>query len=261
MFTTYAEAMTAADDFNQGIHDRIRQALDDPQLQTPTILKVEKTLTSGRRIRDEEELMEREAVKRNANLPRPASHSLELAKGIERLREPLSELLEVAPYVQLAAFPEFKACLHCTGDMKWEYLGALNTKLSQACFRKSIARGYGYSGFDHWGKTKALIREQLLPRANKLLQLASVRQLLAETRSQGQSVLVIGGFVFWYEEDGVPQWVVKSTGSESSGEGTTLWNEGTISHRGASLPQGKRRASPGSYKELSTRRKSAATPP
>ncbi|MCH5532408.1 hypothetical protein L6205_25075 [Pseudomonas syringae pv. syringae] len=136
VFTTYAEAMTAADDFNQGIHDRIRQALDDPQLQTSTILKVEKTLTSGRRIRDEEELMEREAVKRNANLPRPASHSLELAKGIERLREPLSELLEVAPYVQLAAFPEFKACLHCAGDMKWEYLGALNTKLSQACFRE-----------------------------------------------------------------------------------------------------------------------------
>ena len=229
VFTTYAEAMTAADDFNQGIHDRIRQALDDPQLQTSTILKVEKTLTSGRRIRDEEELMEREAVKRNANLPRPASHSLKLAKGIERLREPLSELLEVAPYVQLAAFPEFKACLHRTGDMKWEYLGALNTKLSQACFRESIARGYGYSGFDHWGKTKALIREQLLPRANKLLQLASVRQLLAEARSRGQSVLVVGGFVFWYEEDGVPQWVVKSTGGESSGgEGTTLWNEGTI---------------------------------
>ncbi|MCH5532407.1 hypothetical protein L6205_25070 [Pseudomonas syringae pv. syringae] len=72
------------------------------------------------------------------------------------------------------------------------------------------------------GKTKALIREQLLPRANKLLQLASVRQLLAEARSRGQSVLVIGGFVFWYEEDGVPQWVVKSTGGESSGEGTTL---------------------------------------
>jgi hypothetical protein len=173
--------------------------------------------------------MEREAIKRNAQLPRPASQDLELFTGIERLREPLSKQLDVAPYLHLAAFPEFKACLHRTGELKWEYLGALNTKLSQACFRELIARGYGYSGFDHWGQTKALIREQLLPRANKLLQLASVRQLLAEARSRGQSVLVIGGFVFWYEEDGVPQWVVKSTGGESSGgEGTTLWHEGTI---------------------------------
>ena len=229
VFSTYAEAMSAADEFNQGIHDLVTKVLGDPQLQTSTILKVEKALTSGRRIRDEEELMEREAIKRNAHLPRPAIQDLELPSSISRLREPLSKQLHVAPYLQLAAFPDFKACLRRTAESKWEYHGALDAKLSQACFRELTARGYGLSGFDHWGQTKAQIREQLLPRANKLLQLASVRQILADARSRGQSVLVIGSFVFWYEEDGVPQWVVKSSGGESSGgEGTTLWHEGTI---------------------------------
>ncbi|EKG29660.1 hypothetical protein [Pseudomonas avellanae] len=114
VFTTYAEAMSAADEFNQGIHDRVRQALDDPLLQTSTILKVEKALTAGRRIRDEEELMEREAIKRNAHLPRPAIQDLELPNGIERLRGHPSKQLDVAPYLQLAAIPEFKACLHRT---------------------------------------------------------------------------------------------------------------------------------------------------
>lgn len=229
VFSTYAEAISAADEFNQGMEERVKKALDDPQLQTSTILKVEKALKSGRRIRDEEELMEREAIKRNAHLPRPASHDLELSRGIERLREPLTQQLAAAPYLQLAAFPDFKACLRRTGESKWEYHGALDARLSQACFRELTARGYGLSGFDHWGQTKAQIREQLLPRANKLLQLASVRQMLADARSRGQSVLVIGGFVFWYEEDGGPQWVVKSAGGQSSSsEGTSLWYEGTI---------------------------------
>ncbi|EPL7485084.1 hypothetical protein R2536_006988, partial [Pseudomonas aeruginosa] len=59
--------------------------------------------------------------------------------------------------------------------------------------------------------------------------LASVRQMLAEARMRGQRVLVCGGFVFWFEDDGVPRWIVKNSGGESnSDEGTTLWHEGTI---------------------------------
>lgn len=69
----------------------------------------------------------------------------------------------------------------------------------------------------------------LLPRAALLLQHASVQRILAEALARGQRVVVMGGFVFWYEEDGTPGWTVKSTGGESSGEeGNTLWFEGTI---------------------------------
>ena len=229
VFTSYDEAIKAANEFNSRTSELIAQAVTDPVLHDSIWLKVEKALTAGRRIRDEEELMEREAIKRNAHLPRPAIHELKLPSGIERLRKPLSQQIDAAPYIQLAAFPDFKACLRRTGESAWEYHGALDAKLSQACLRELTARGYGLSGFDHWGQTKAQIRALLLPRANQLLQLASVKQMLAEARMRGQRVLVCGGFVFWYEDDGVPRWVVKNTGGESSSdEGNTLWYEGTI---------------------------------
>ncbi|MGE1152240.1 hypothetical protein [Pseudomonas kitaguniensis] len=120
-------------------------------------------------------------------------------------------------------------CLRRTEDQTWEQIGALSPKRSQICLREVTAKGFGLSGADHWGRTKAQIRALLLPRANQLLQLASVKQMLAEARMRGQRVLVCGGFVFWYEDDGVPQWVLKNTGGDSSSdEGNTLWHEGTI---------------------------------
>ncbi|MBP5053738.1 hypothetical protein [Pseudomonas chlororaphis] len=229
VFRTYTEAIAVADEFNEHFQGRVRQAIGSADLQASTILKVEKALTSGRRIRDEEELMEQEALRRNASQPRPSAVDLELPRRLEALRVPLSQELNQAPYLQLIAFPKYDVCLRRKGDLEWEYLSRLNTKLSQFCFRERIARGFGLSGADHWGRTKAQIRAALLPRANQLLQQASVVQMLADARACGQRVVVCGGFVFWYEEDGVPRWVIKNTGGESnSAEGTTLWHEGTI---------------------------------
>lgn len=229
IFNSYEEALAAADEFNQRTRERVAQAVADPVLQASTILKVEKTLTAARRIRDEEELMEREAVKRNAHLPRPALQDIELLSNVDSLRQPLHQELVRAPYLEMVALPNFNAYLRRTNDQKWEMIGSLSPKLSQACLRELTARGFGFSGENHWGRTKAEIRSLLLPRANQLLQLASVRQMLAEARARGQRVLVCGGFVFWYEDDGQPRWVVKNTGGESTTEeGTTLWHEGTI---------------------------------
>ena len=64
---------------------------------------------------------------------------------------------------------------------------------------REIARGFGMSGTDHWGQTKAAIRDALLPRANKLLHLASVKLLLADALHRGQRILIVGSFAFWYE--------------------------------------------------------------
>lgn len=228
-FSTFAEAMIVANAFNQTTAVYISNAVHDPVIQASITLKVDKALTAARRIQDEEELMEREAVKRNAHLPRPAIQDLELPSKMDILRQPLHEQLIRAPYLQVVALPRFNVCLRRTGDMKWEEIGALSPKRSQICLRELTAKGFGLSGADHWGRTKAQVRALLLPRANQLLQLASVRQMLAEARMRGQRVLVCGGFVFWYEDDGVPRWVVKNTGGESgSDEGNTLWHEGTI---------------------------------
>nr|WP_298114083.1 hypothetical protein [uncultured Pseudomonas sp.] len=229
IFQGYDEAIAAAYEFNEQFRERVRLATSSPGTQESIILKVEKTLIAGRRIRDEEQLMEQEALRRNASMVLPSADELELPRGLEALRSLVAQELSIAPYLQLIAFPEFNVCLRRKDHFSWEYLNRLDAKLSQYCFRERIARGFGFSGTEHWGRTKAQIRAILLPRANQLLQLASVKQMLAEARLRGQRVLVIGSFVFWYEEDGAPRWIVKSTGGESSGEeGTTLWHEGTI---------------------------------
>ncbi|AIZ34745.1 MULTISPECIES: hypothetical protein [Pseudomonas] len=229
VFASYEEAMEAADEFNSRTSELVVQAVPDPVLQSSTTLKVEKALTAARRIQGEEELMEREAIKRNAHLPRLSVQELKLHNTMESLRQPLYEELERAPYVDVVALPHFNTCLRRVDDQTWEQIGALSPKRSQICLREVTAKGFGLSGADHWGRTKAQIRALLLPRANQLLQLASVKQMLAEARMRGQRVLVCGGFVFWYEDDGVPRWVVKNTGGESnSDEGNTLWHEGTI---------------------------------
>lgn len=221
--------MNAANDFNQRTGELISQAATDPTYQASITLKVDKALTAARRIHYEEELMEAEAIRRNAHLPRPDIQDLELPSDMESLRAPLHEQLERAPYLHFVALKRFNVCLARVSDTEWKSLGALNTKRSKACFRETTARGFGMAGTDHWGKTKAQIRAELLPRANQLLQLAGIKQMLAEARARGQKVLVVGGFVFWYEEDGTPRWVVKRTDGGSDGDnGTTLWHEGTI---------------------------------
>ena len=69
----------------------------------------------------------------------------------------------------------------------------------------------------------------MLPKTNKLLQLASVQRLLAETKLKGQFVLVSNGYVFWYEEDGNIGWTIKQTDSTlSDNKGNTVWLEGKI---------------------------------
>ncbi|MFP3995120.1 hypothetical protein SHV74_11265 [Pseudomonas capeferrum] len=232
VFQTYGEAVKAADTFNVLHPERVRQAEASSELAASTILKVGKALTAGRRLRDEEELMEQEAIRRNAHLPRPAAHELQLTSPHERLRNDLAEQLAEAPYLRIVAFPRFRTSLRLTDNLTWEPAGTLNSKLSQLCYRERIARGFGLSGGNHWGRTKAHIRAELLPRANQLLQIAGVKRMLAEARARGQRVLVIGSFVFWYEEDASPRWVVKNAGSGSAGsESETLWHEGTILSR------------------------------
>ncbi|WP_339071498.1 hypothetical protein WIN67_14005 [Pseudomonas idahonensis] len=192
-------------------------------------LKVQKALTAEERLIGEERLMLMEAMKRHAADPRPRLEDLTVFNGNDVLQAELHKRLLQYPYVQLVFLARYGALLEREGRFTWRNIGANSLRVARYAYREKIARGFGMSGTDHWGQTKAAIRDALLPRANKLLQLASVKLLLADALYRGQRVLILGNFVFWYENGVVPQWVVKQVGVSGKSEtGETVWFEGTI---------------------------------
>ncbi|MFG5863669.1 hypothetical protein [Metapseudomonas sp. CR1201] len=192
-------------------------------------LKVQKALTAAERLSSEERLMLAEAVRRHADDPRPSLQDLEVADFPDTVRIALHAQLQTYPYIRWACLGQYGLVLQRDGEFTWLNYGRVNNKAETFCYREKIARGFGFSGTDHWGKTKAAIRDELLPRANKLLHLASVKRLLADALHRGQRVLIVGEFVFWYEDGKVPQWVVKQVGAAgAAADGEALWREGTI---------------------------------
>jgi hypothetical protein len=192
-------------------------------------LKVQKELTRAERLYSEERLMLAEAVRRHANDPRPKLEEIEAAEYSDPVRIALYEQLQTYPYIRYACLGQYGLVLEREGDSTWLHHSRATNKAMTVCYREKIARGFGFSGTDHWGKTKAAIRDELLPRANKLLHLASVKRLLADALHRGQRVLIVGGFVFWYEDGKVPQWVIKQVGAGGSAtDGEAIWREGTI---------------------------------
>ncbi|HDS1705410.1 hypothetical protein [Pseudomonas putida] len=192
-------------------------------------LKVRKALTAEERLMTEERLMLTEAIKRHKAAPRPRLEDLTVLDGSDVLKAELHKCLLQHPYVQLVFLARYGMRLQCEGNLTWRAIGANSHRVALHAHREKTARGFGMSGTDHWGQTKAAIRDALLPRANKLLHLASVKLLLADALRRGQRVLILGSFVFWYENGNTPQWVVKQVGASGKSEtGETIWLEGTI---------------------------------
>ncbi|KAB0486458.1 hypothetical protein [Pseudomonas reinekei] len=228
-FPTYEEARAFSTQFNAQIADRATSLNLDDVLRASLTLKAEKEIIVQERLADEECMMLKEALRRNAPLARPQQADLILPPDLENLSGALFEQLQEAPYLQIAFFPRYRIALSRSGEHDWSHRLNPTKKCAMYCSREKIARGFGLSGTAHWGKTKVDIRSQLLPRANKLLQLASVQKLLIEAKARGQRVVVVAGFVFWYEESGTPGWTVKTvSGDSASKNGETLWHEGTI---------------------------------
>lgn len=228
-FVTYEEARAFSTQFNAKIADRAASLDIDEVLRASLTLKAEKEITVQERLADEECMMFAEALRRNAFAERPQRADLILPPDLEILGDALFEQLQEAPYLQIAFFPRYKVALARSGEYDWSHRLNPTKKCAMHCAREKIARGFGLCGTEHWGKTKVEIRSELLPRANKLLQLASVQKLLIEAKARGQRVVVVAGFVFWYEESGTPGWTVKTvSGDSASKSGETLWYEGTI---------------------------------
>jgi hypothetical protein len=226
-------ALSAAATLNRTLHDALAVREMDAARKLSFQLKVAKNLQSKERLRDEEELMLAEARRRHANDPRPDPSAIVLPAESAPFRQELSEQLSDMPYLKMVMVGEptrrwHRSILYLSHDNIWSKPYMAGERTAEKAMRARIANGFGYSADDHWGKTKAKIRQILLPRANQLLQLASVQRMLAEALANGQKVLVSNGIVFWYEEDGGIGWQVKQTTSTKESEGSTLWKEGTI---------------------------------
>jgi hypothetical protein len=226
-------AKSAAVTLNQLFHDELVAREMDSTTKRSLQLKISKSLQAKERLEDEEALMLAEARRRHTSDPRPESSALVLPADSESFRDELYQRLADMPYLRVVMVGHparrwHRSILYLSHDNIWSKPYMAGERSAAKAMRAQIANGFGCSADEHWGKTKAKIRQILLPRANQLLQLASVQRMLAEALANGQKVLVSNGIVFWYEDDGGIGWQVKHATSTKDSEGSTLWREGTI---------------------------------
>ena len=225
-------AVAAASALNPMLRQALASRLIEPVVKRSLEMKIDKALQAKQRLQDEEALMLKEAVRRHANDERPEAGALKLAAESERYRQELAEQLAAMPYLKVAKvgrsnnrWATYVLFKEPSGVWSKPYLAG--EKAARLAERAKIANAFDLSATAHWGKTKAKIRQILLPRANQLLQLASVQRLLAEALARGERVLVSNGIVFWYE-DGELGWQIKETSTSRESDGATIWKEGTI---------------------------------
>ncbi|MDI7517087.1 hypothetical protein QLY56_08310 [Cronobacter sakazakii] len=227
-YVDYPTAKAAAIELNQNVTFDV-DSLDIPDSHKESLrLKIEKALTAKSRLMDEEYLMYQVAIQKHANSPRPTLEELVLDEHFDSVAQELLEVLNEMSYLQCVNIPTYGIILLRDSNNVWKRTHR-TSKGAKICYQERIARAFGLSGADHWGKTKSAIRSMLLPRANELLQLASVKRMLDDARGKGQKVLIAGSYVFWYEDKNQVGWCVKEANdSEITSRGNALWKEGTI---------------------------------
>ncbi|UAL43696.1 hypothetical protein K8B83_02045 [Shewanella inventionis] len=170
-----------------------------------------------------------EAIRRHQETPRPSVNEIVLPDNCESILDSLMEILNETPYINFVRLKKYGISLLRDKGHDWSTRAKHTKQTAKYFYRERIAAAFGLNGAEHWGKTKSNIREILLPRANQLLQLASVKRMLDEAEQQGKKVVVASGFVFWFEESGNVGWVVKEVSySDAEKSGNTLWKKGTI---------------------------------
>ncbi len=142
-------------------------------------LKADKALQAKERLRTEEALMLAEARRRKQTVLPPLAQDLKLSTEAEPFREMLAAALAEFPYVTGIRIGELRdrRAMGKNYDGTWKMLtnGDLSKRGAVLLERSKIASGFDLNPTEHWGEVKAKIRQLLLPRANQLLQIASVR--------------------------------------------------------------------------------------
>ncbi len=228
-YDDYSSATEQAAKLNKETTKNIEQLILSKPEKDSLILKIEKALTAKTRLMNEEQLMLEVAIKKHANDIRIDHDELVIEPEIEKVRTHLHSILSEMPYLEIIYLYRYGSLLYLNKDNVWVRGSLPRKKAGKIYYQERIARGFGLSGLAHWGKTKAAIRAILLPRANQLLQLSSVKRMLLDAQLKGQNVLIVDGFVFWFEEKNNIGWVVKiANDSAANTKGNTLWKEGTI---------------------------------
>ncbi|WP_431712604.1 hypothetical protein [Serratia marcescens] len=223
------EAIEAASKINECLINQIEKMDISSELRESLKRKAWKAVTAKQRLRDEELLMLSEAQKRHAGTPPPDINLLIVKNDDEDVKNALYEQLTLMPYLKLVWLPKNRLVLANKGGNDWSKSYMLDNQAAKYACRARIAHAFGFSEFEHWGKTKAKVREILLPDFAKRLELESVKRLLDESLKNGQKVLVAGDYIFWYEESGEVGWQLKlRSDSSDKDDGSTLWHEGTI---------------------------------
>jgi hypothetical protein len=185
-FNCHEEARAFTAQFNEGIAARVN-ALGLDKTHTVSLgLKAEKELTVQARLADEERMMLAEALRRHAKTQRPKREDLILPSESQSVRDALFKQLEQTPYLKIFYSSSLNTALARSGEYDWSRRLNPSKKCAMYFARDKIAQGFDLSGDGHWGKTKAEIRAKLLPRANQLLQLASVQKILFNAKARGQ---------------------------------------------------------------------------
>lgn len=193
-------------------------------------LKSEKGLQATKRLAQEEQMMLIHASARKKGVAFNEAQLL-LHKSSEIYRDLIANELRQFPYLRvvLVRSEGRPFTFFLMKDGSWSSPQHPTRAGVIFCHRAKIAHGFDLNDWSHWGKTKAVIRQILLPRANELLKLAGIKRLLAEALKEGKKVLVHGNYVFWYESHKNVGWLVKELGSaRGSSDGEALWREGTI---------------------------------
>lgn len=233
VYSDRTAAVAAAKDRNPLLRAAITKLALDVEKRRSLELKVDKLLQAKQRLQDEEALMLSEATRRHAQDEKWDEDALALHPESDRYRSELAEQLAIRPYLRVALVGRANnrwanVLLFLGDDDVWSKPYAAGDRGAQIAERAKIANGFGMGAQEHWGQVKAKIRALLLPRANQLLQLASVQRMLAEALARGDRVLVSNGIVFWYEPDGEIGWRVKETATATRAGSETIWKEGTI---------------------------------
>ena len=227
-FDSLEKSLKYTESLNSNLRESLHSLLLNSDEKSSLRLKVSKSVTCKNRLIKEEALMYNAAISRHSQTARPTLDTIKVNR--ETLKQSLLEQIQLTPYISIFACPRYGALLIQNPENKndWQQETKLTKKRLELFYRARICEGFELSAEDHWGKNKAEIRRLLLPRANQLLHLASVKRLLAEALRNGQKILVWESYVFWYEESNL-EWEVKLTkDTYDTSSSKTLWEEGTI---------------------------------
>ncbi|RXR06358.1 hypothetical protein [Pseudoxanthomonas composti] len=228
-FSTREEAQAREHELNAFFDQELANE-PDAERRLSLQLRAQKARQSHQRLQQEEELMLAIGRARGLSETPVAMLPARLHPDDETYRIEIETALTQHPYIRSIAFGDGRRrrmAIRRDGG-SWSKSFLASRKGLRGARRAPIANGFGLNEFDHYGRTKAAIRQMLLPEASRILTMRGVQQLLADALTRGKPAVVWGSYVFWYEQGGIGWQVKERSGSADSEDDEAIWFEGKI---------------------------------